>query len=180
MKTISFFKAGLFFGLIMSVCFIIQNLMMNENSTGMDITKSVLAGFAGGAVSGILYAVLLRLISRSRYFKLQVRFEMLPDESILFESGANHFVGAEAVGGKLFLTNQRLVFKSHSWNFQNHQFVIRSSDLQGYNRFKPLGVANNGLEMLLAAGTSEKFVVEDLERWVKHLDELILSGKRPA
>jgi len=44
---------------------------------------------------------------------------MNDNEKILFEDGSNMFNGKIiSVGGKLFLTNKRLIFNSHKYNFQ--------------------------------------------------------------
>ena len=46
-----------------------------------------------------------------------VQIDLVDNEKIEFAKGSNHFKG---VGGKLFLTNKRVLFKSHSINVQNH------------------------------------------------------------
>lgn len=40
------------------------------------------------------------------------------DEKIVRRNRANHIKPLEGVGGKLFLTNFRLIFKSHFFNIQ--------------------------------------------------------------
>ena len=61
-------------------------------------------------------------------FKVQI--DLVDKEKIEFVKGANHFKGIEAVGGKFFVTNQRIVFKSHSFNIQNHELTIEFHDIQ--------------------------------------------------
>ena len=57
-------------------------------------------------------------------------FMKLNDDEILIKKGsANHLVQFEGVGGRLFLTNQRLFFKSHSFNIQTHEESILLDDI---------------------------------------------------
>jgi len=78
---------------------------------------------------------------------------------------ANHYMGIEAVGGKLFLTNQKLRFKSHSINIQVHEMdipldqIVRIEKASGLLAFKQINV-------LLKDGSVEKFVVNNREEWI--------------
>lgn len=91
------------------------------------------------------------------------------DETILFEAPANHFKGIEAVGGKLYATNKRLVFQSHKFNFQNHQLSIALTNIASVNKYKVMGVANTGLLITTDENKTEKFVVQQPEEWMKIL-----------
>ena len=42
-----------------------------------------------------------------------MKIDLQPNEKLIKESGANLQRGAETVGGKLFLTNDRLYFDTH-------------------------------------------------------------------
>ena len=44
---------------------------------------------------------------------------------------ANLLKGIEAVGGKLYLTNQCLIFESHKFNMQSNITEINLSDIRG-------------------------------------------------
>ncbi len=46
------------------------------------------------------------------------------NETLVKEGMANLFKGVEAVGGKLYLTDQRLVFESHAFNVQTGATAI--------------------------------------------------------
>ena len=59
-----------------------------------------------------------------------IEIDLIKDEKIESEYSANHFMGFEAVGGKLFITNKRFVFKSHSINIQNHELTIKYLDIK--------------------------------------------------
>ena len=90
---------------------------------------------------------------------------------ILFQTGANHFKGVEAVGGKLTLTSKRLVFQSHYLNIQNHQLFIYLRNITSFARYKTLKIVNNGLLITTAQDITEKFVVQQPERWIECFSE---------
>ncbi|MGZ5283455.1 MAG: GRAM domain-containing protein, partial [Bacteroidia bacterium] len=100
-----------------------------------------------------------------------------PGENIVFETPANHFKGIEAVGGSLYLTSKRLVFKSHKLNIQNHEFSIDLVEIKSVDRYKSIGLADNGLSIITSKGVTEKFVVEQIEEWVKLLK---VSSSQPV
>ncbi|TPN82297.1 GRAM domain-containing protein [Aquimarina algicola] len=89
-----------------------------------------------------------------------VKLDVLEDEIIEFAVPANHFVGIEGVGGKLFVTNKRIVFKSHNFNIQNHQLVIDYSNIKTIELSNTLGIIPNGLKIILQNNQIEKFVVQ--------------------
>jgi hypothetical protein len=159
------FRQGLSFGIIMGIFFVIQNFWMHDNHTTNQVVKSIVSGLAGGIISGVLFGWLMGLFARSKFVSKTTKIETEAGESILFETPANHFVGIEAVGGKLYLTDKRLIFKSHKLNVQNHQLSINLSDIKQVDRYKTLEIVNNGLLVTIRNGTKERFVVEDVEEW---------------
>lgn len=163
------YKAGLSFGIGMTVFFILQNFLTNDNHSAKEITKSIVSGSIAGVVSGVLFGWLMGLFSKSKLVNDTSKIDTEPDEAILFQTPANHFRGIEGVGGKLYLTTERLIFKSHKFNIQNHQLSINLTDINHVNRFKTLGVVNNGLSIITNQKTKEKFVVEQVNEWVNRL-----------
>jgi hypothetical protein len=163
------FRAGLSFGIGMTVFFILQNLFTNDNLTSKEIIKSVFSGIIAGIISGFLFGWLVGLFNKSKFVKETTMFDTDPDEVIVFETSANHFKGFEGVGGKLYLTNKRLFFKSHKLNIQNHQLSISLADISSADRYKTLSLVNNGLAIITKQNTTEKFVVEQVDEWLKQL-----------
>ena len=164
-------KAGLFFGTTMTIFFVLQNLLTHSNLTAKDITISIGSGVFGGALSGLLFGWLMGLFANSKRLTKDTKIDIQTDEIILFETGANHFKGAEGVGGKLYLTNNRLVFKSHKFNIQNHELSINLPDIDKVDRYKTLGLANNGLSVTTIDNKTEKFVVQQIDEWLNQLTE---------
>ena len=104
-------KTGLSFGITMTIFFVLKDLLTHDNLTTKQIIISIISGVIGGTITGLLFGWLMGLFANSKFLTKGVKIDNEPDENILFETGANHFKGAEGVGGKLFLTNKRLVFK---------------------------------------------------------------------
>jgi len=165
------FRAGLSFGIPMAFFFILQNLLTNDKQATNQIIKSIASGLVAGAISGVLFGWLIGLFAKSKFVTKTTKIETGPDEHILFETPANHFKGIEGVGGKLYLTNKRLIFKSHKLNIQNHQLSIQLTDVKDVDSYKTLGLVNNGLSITTIDDKTEKFVVEQVENWIKYLTE---------
>ena len=93
------FRAGLSFGIGMTVFFILQNLLTNDNQTTNQIIKGIVSGLAAGAISGVLFGWLIGLFAKSRFGTQSTKIEIDIGENILFETPANHFKGIEGVRG---------------------------------------------------------------------------------
>ena len=158
-------KAGLSFGIGITVFFIIQNLWIAENYTTKTIGKAVIAGL----IAGSLFGLIIGWFKSSKFVSTTTKIETEPDENILFQTFANHFKGAEGVGGRLYLTNKRLVFKSHKLNIQNHELAINLTEITNINRYKKLGFINNGLTIISNDNKVNKFVVEQASEWTKKI-----------
>jgi len=164
-------RTGLFFGIAMAIFFILQNLLTHSNLTTKDVVITIVSGLFGGALSGLLFGWLMGLFANSKRVTKDTKIDTEANETILFDTGANHFKGAEAVGGKLYLTDKRLVFKSHKFNIQNHKLSINLSDIEKVDRYKTLGLVNNGLSVTTTGNRIEKFVVQQPDKWFSQLIE---------
>ena len=128
--------------------------------------------FALGIVSGILFGIAMTifLLFQSQKAK-KVRSEMFMGKKIVFDCAANHFVGAEAVGGWLFLTDEELIFKSHKYNIQVHEFIIPINEIQKIEKSQTLGIVPNGLTITTKNGNTHKLVVNSRKKWLKLLSK---------
>jgi hypothetical protein len=99
-----------------------------------------------------------------------MKIDLHPNENLVREGAANLQRGAETVGGKLFLTNQRLLFKSHSLNIQTGSTDIPLAEVLGtrlcWTKF--LGVIPllpNSLAIETTSGTEYRFVLFGRKEW---------------
>jgi hypothetical protein len=159
-------NAGIGFGVFMSAWFIVAAILIDKQ----DIVPGILTGLASGLISGLLFGLSIHFFGK-KVDKL-VQIDLLPGETLLFQTKANHFKGIEGVGGKLSLTDQRLVFRSHALNIQSHVLNIPLQNIGHVERYKTIGLINNGLK-ITAEGKTEKFVVDKAEEWLSRLGKTI-------
>jgi hypothetical protein len=163
-------RAGLSFGIGITIFFILRGVLFNDapNNTN-EILKLVLSSLLGGLFSGVLFGWIMGKFEDSKAVKTATKIDMDSDEKLVFQTGANHFKGIEGVGGRLYLTDKRLIFKSHKLNFQNHELVIKLSEIASAGRYKNFRLANNGLSIQTTQHITEKFVVDRIDKWMLYL-----------
>jgi len=166
-------KSGLYFGIGMTFFFLFRTIIAwvtgEEESTG-EIAKSIVAAVIAGLVSGLLFGWLTDKFLVSSIFTKPMNFKLNNGETVIYQTPANHFKSVEAVGGSLCLTDIRIIFKSHKLNIQNHELSILLTDVNLVDRYKTLGMINNGLAVHLHNGVTEKFVVDKANQWITHFD----------
>lgn len=102
-----------------------------------------------------------------------IKPELTQDEIVQIEGPANLFRGIEAVGGKLFLTNKKIVFKSHKINIQEGQTEIHYENINDIVKIKTAKLINNGIRIKINDGKEFDFVVNERERWIEELNKRI-------
>ncbi len=87
------------------------------------------------------------------------------EETAVLEEGASHVKGIEAVGGKLFLTADQLIFKSHKFDIQNHTeaFLL--------DKIYDVRIMKNRFLTFEYEGKLQKFAVINKEQWVYALSK---------
>ncbi len=87
---------------------------------------------------------------------------------------ANYFRGSESVGGALYFYNDRIIFKSHSFNIQVGNTTLRYANMTSTEAQKNLGISN-GLLIYTADGTAHRFVVQHRDDIMEYINKKILS-----
>ena len=95
--------------------------------------------------------------------------EMNKNETELYADGANLFRDTVAVGGKLILTNERLIFLPHNMNFNKKEEYINLTQINSTKRVKTMDVIDNGLRITLNDDNELKFVVDNREEWISKI-----------
>ena len=67
---------------------------------------------------------------------------------------------AIGAGGRLFLTDRRLLLKPHRGNFQAHEMSVPLADVAAAKAAITAGIIPNGLKVARTGGSAERFVVE--------------------
>ncbi|HEX8793118.1 MAG TPA: hypothetical protein VF765_19370 [Polyangiaceae bacterium] len=141
-------------------------------------TGSGYYAFHGGFLSGFAFALataaFLRVSMTTTHLELDGRAAGFDeDEKVLRVGPANHFKGLEGVGGKLFLTNRRLRFRSHKINFQSHDESYPIETIASVEPASSLGIIPNGLLVHMRDGRRERFVVTSRAAWVSSLRSVL-------
>jgi hypothetical protein len=92
--------------------------------------------------------------------------ELAQDEELIKNGEATHFIGRQWAGGRLALTDKRLIFKTHKNNSKIYQVSFELSRLKKVNAIKTLNLIMNGLLLELEDNTSVRFIVEEPNKWV--------------
>ena len=90
--------------------------------------------------------------------------------TVLYATGANHWMGVEAVGGRLKLHVHHLVFTSHAFNIQNHELVVARGDIAEAHETR-LSWVSKTLTIHLHSGGVERFVIPKRTEWVARLGQ---------
>lgn len=137
------------------------------------INSLIIQGVFFGVFFGIGFPYLIEKVGGKLGEKLKVIPEVEVNEHIEIKGPANLFRGIEAVGGMLFLTNRKLIFKSHKINIQKGQTDLDYADMKEVTKRKTAKLIDNGIRILTQDGTAHDFVVNDRNVWFEKLSERI-------
>jgi len=107
-----------------------------------------------------------------------MNIELRNNETLIKQGAANHWQGWEAVGGRLFLTDQRLVFKSHSFNVQRHETSIELEEVAFVKPRNNFLLVPNGMSIFLRKGQEERFVIWSRKDWINKIRQAKLTRER--
>ena len=158
--------AGLAFGLLFGVP---MGLLLS-------FFYGVQAAFITVGLSGFAFGTLIYLFVTSKAVEKETQTEVL-GRKVFYSGHANHFLNGEAVGGKLYLLEDRLHFNSHLSNYQNHEFILHLPFVEKVAFYNVYGLVPNGLAIFDNKGNEEKFVVDNRKVWKEEISKLILERK---
>mgnify|MGYP006292735299 CR=1 FL=1 len=160
----TFILSGTIFGIIMGTFAVFI----------WDLSTGIFAGIISGLLFGLTMSIFVFI--QSKVLKKNIQ-ENVSDKKIIFEGGANHFMGFEGVGGRLCLNDEELVFKSHIFNIQNHTLTIPVNQIKSVQIKNTLGFIPNGLQVI-TNNSVEKFVVFKRKKWMQKINEAIELNNR--
>ena len=130
------------------------------------ILGSLRKGMLFGIVGGMVFAVgivLFQGILASRKDKLRERYGIAG--MVLRDGAANHMVGKEAVGGWIFLMEDRFCFVSHAFNVTTGAWTVPYSAIADVTKGKML----RSIAVHTKGGNTEEFVVDNCSDWIRFL-----------
>ncbi len=99
--------------------------------------------------------------------------ELEANEVILFRDAASIYKNKwVAVGGKLFITNQRLIFIPTKANFNKGNVEIKRANIMQITKRKSGGIVNNGMKLSYLDGSEHIFILNSRDEIVKMLQEV--------
>lgn len=126
--------------------------------------------FGLGLAFGLLFGLLLAAFAAWQGSRFTREVPGLEGEQLLKQGPANHFRGWEGVGGWLYLTDKRLLFRSHRFNVQNHELSMPLGEIVEVQTCSTAWVIPNGLRVVTAQG-AERFVVEGRRSWLEEISQ---------
>jgi hypothetical protein len=141
----------------------------------LGFSSGVWFGLATAAVSGLAFGLSMAgvaAIQRRRFSQTRPEFV---GEPLLHDGPANHLLRWEGVGGWLYLTEQRLFFRSHDFNIQSHDLSVPLAEISEVSPVQTFKIISNGLRVVTLSGRDERFVVEAHKRWC---DEVLRAKSR--
>jgi hypothetical protein len=100
----------------------------------------------------------------------KVRPLLEENERILYEGSASHAAGGKKVGGHLYLTNQRLIFRSNIFNVNALEWHIFLEDVLEVTPSLALGFVPNEISVKTKDGV-DKFIVFERNKWLKLIQD---------
>lgn len=123
-------------------------------------------GSVAAPAAGIAFGIMTYRFAQSGRLEEQTELQLQPGEELHYGGKANHWSGWESVGGRLYLTDRRLVFRSHRYNLDNHEWSIGVGEIEAVDTYNSLWLFPNGLVVRISGRDDETFVVNDRPEWV--------------
>lgn len=166
----TFITTGSAFGAVMGIptCVLVSLL----GGVAVGIFMGLIVALASGTLFGLM-VTLFTAYQRKVFEKQKLEFK---EEVVLYDGPANHLINHRAIGGWLFLTDKRLLFRSHKFEPQPHEWSLPLSEIGDVRTAMTLRVVPNGLRIHSTSGQIDHFVVEGNRRW----REQVLAAKARA
>lgn len=143
----------------------------------MFLFQNLQKGMILGGLAGLLYAVGISVFCAVIGKRMKGLRSKLEEESrILYDGGANHWMGKEAVGGWLFLLEDDVYFVSHNMNLQVNECRIPYQEIQSIRK----GRNPRSICLELKSGRQEEFVVNHGRIWREIISKQLWLSKMPG
>jgi hypothetical protein len=111
-----------------------------------------------------------------------MKTQLLAGEEIVKDGKANFLRGIEGVGGKLYLTNMRLIFEAHAFNVQSSSEVVSLQDIErlglGWTKlFSVIPLAPNALNVYTADRQLD-FTLYGRRKWLDAISQHLTNDRQ--
>jgi len=105
-----------------------------------------------------------------------MKTELFKEENLIKSGSANLQKGIETVGGKIYLTNKRLVFESHNFNVQSGKTEIKLIDINSLEfswtkLFGLIPLIPNSLSVLTKDNKNLNFALSNRTMWKEEIEK---------
>ena len=148
--------------------YIVDNCSANVHYSS---TSIVFQAVLFGIFFGVGFPFLNQQITGTQYKKLDssIRPTLTGAEKIEIEGPAHLIHGVNRVGGRIYLTNQKMIFTSHENKIQNKQTDISYQNITKVEKRKTKLIHDNGIRIFTKEQKHFDFVVNERDVW---LDEI--------
>lgn len=129
---------------------------------------SLKKGLILGGIGGMIFAaamILFIIVLASRKDKLRERYGI--KGNVIYDGAANRMVNKKAVGGWIFLMEDRFCFAAHAVNTTTGVWMIPYSDIADVTKGKMV----RSIAVHTKGGIAEEFVVDNCNEWINVLKE---------
>lgn len=144
-------------------CVLVNKLLYNEFVFSFP-TEAIIGCLLTFALFTLLFSMLRKTITKILLAPLP-EVELMNGEKLVLEDRASQFTGIETVGGRLTLTDKRLVFTSHKFNIQNHSQEFPLTEIKKVAPFEH-HFSEKIFKVELANNEVHKFLVDSPADWI--------------
>lgn len=124
---------------------------------------------------GITWALIMKWMSGDPYKHVKLKLEL--DEIVVKEGGANLMTGMQGEGGKLAVTNRRILFKGERYDTRDFQFVIEFDKIESIRIHKSWKLLKNELQIAMTDCTTYRFAVDHPVQWLSAIEGQMASAR---
>ncbi len=95
-----------------------------------------------------------------------------PEENIIRETEANHYIDGKLMIGRLFLTNRRLIFKAHLHNFHQYDIILDITSIASVSYRNNIGIFSHGIWVHEKNEAIHHFAVWSRRRWKEAIESI--------
>jgi len=154
-------KDRILIAIISGLAFTIVLFIIDSFSNEMRIKSILFQGLFFLIFFGFGFPFIMEKLTKRQLKKIKYP-DLNENETIIKEDAANLIHNFfNTIGGKLFLTEKKLIFNS-----SNSSITIQLLDIIEVNERKTIGMFNNGLRIITMKGQTYDFVVNNSKNWI--------------